>query len=115
MYKSILSIVTGFFVLSEVFHLKQLTLIAIVIAVLALISSFIGDKIVLIWEKIGGLLSKIVPNILLGVIYYFFLFPMALLKRLTSKSNPLFLKNTETSYFISNSKEFNKSNLKKTW
>jgi hypothetical protein len=115
MYKTILTIVVGFVVLSEFFHSENLTLIAILIGVLALISNIIGYKIEWIWEKIGSLLGKIVPNLLLTIIFYFFLFPLSIIKRITSKGNPLFLKNTETSYFVLTEKHFSKSDLEKMW
>lgn len=115
MYKTILTIVVGFVVLSEFFHSKNLTILAILIGVLTLISSFIGAKIEWLWEKIGSLLGKIVPNLLLSIIFYFFLFPLSIIKLLTSKGNPLFLKNTEKSYFEKTDKVFSKSDLEKMW
>lgn len=115
MYKSILTIVIGFVILSEFFHSKSLTIVAIIIGVLTLISSFIGDKIEWLWEKIGSLLGKIVPNILLSIVFYFFLFPLSIIKRMTSKGNPLFLKNTESSYFVNTDKSFSRFDLEKMW
>jgi hypothetical protein len=75
----------------------------------------LAKKIDYLWMKLTWVLSMIVPNVLLSVIFYLFLTPIALLSRIFGKKNQLTLKNTKDSLFKENTKKFEKSSFEKTW
>lgn len=114
-YKSTLTIVIGFVLLSNYFHAKSLLILAITIGLIGVFSEKANDKIILAWEKLTELLGYIMPNVLLSIVFYFFLTPLAFVNRLNRKKNPLQLKNSTNSVFITKRKEFTPESLEKIW
>lgn len=112
--QTILVIVSGLLF----FHLfSKIDLLLNIILVLCLIgafSSYWSRKVEIIWFKLAYLLGLIIPNITLGIIFYFFLFPIALLSRITS-NDPLFLKNNYNTIYKNVNKSFNKESFKNLW
>jgi len=64
--------------------------------------------------KLGKVLSYIVPNILLSIVFYVVLFPIALLSRL-SRKDPLMLSKDHDTYFIDLEKEIDRRDFEKIW
>ena len=64
--------------------------------------------------KLGKVLSYIVPNILLSIVFYVVLFPIALLSRL-SRKDPLMLSKDHDTYFIDLEKETDRRDFEKIW
>ncbi len=114
-YKSTLTIVIGFLLLSNYFHSKPLLVISIAVGLVAIFSEKANDKIIWTWNKISEILGLIMPNILLTLVFYLFLTPLALLNRINRKKNPLQLKNSTTSVYTSQRKEFSPESLEKIW
>lgn len=121
-YKDILVISTGFLILFLIAHikewrpiLKQVFLgIAVAVPVLSLLSSFLAEKIVWGWFKLAQGLGYINSRILLSVIFFVFLTPLALLSRL-KKSDSLQLKKSDGSYFTTRNHAYEKKDLEKMW
>ena len=89
--------------------------ISIIIGLIGVISdsaSLIIDKI---WFKISHILSLIIPNILLGSIFYLILFPIALLSRLFKKDDPLMLSNNKESMFKNKIQKFKNISFENPW
>jgi hypothetical protein len=114
-YKSTLTIVVGFVLLSNYFHSKPLLILAIAIGLFGIFSEKANDKIIWTWTKLTELLGYIMPNVLLSIVFYFFLTPLAFINSLNRKKNPLQLKNTTNSVFITKRKEFSPESLEKIW
>ena len=114
-YKSTLTIIIGFILLSNYFAFKPLLIIAIAIGIVAVISEKANDKIIWLWNKLSEILGLIMPNVLLTIVFYLFLTPLAWLNRINRKKNPLQLRNETSSTFISKRKEFSKASLEKIW
>jgi len=114
-YKSTLTIVIGFILLSNYFQSKSLLILAISIGIIAIFSEKANDKIIWAWNKLSEILGLIMPNVLLTIVFYFILTPLALLNRINKSKNPLQLKNSTISTFISKKKEFSPSSLEKIW
>ncbi len=114
-YKSTLTIVIGFLLLSNYFDSKPLLIISIAVGLLAIFSEKANDKIIWIWNKLTEVLGLIMPNVLLTIVFYLFLTPLALLNRINRKKNPLQLRNETSSTFISKRIEFSKASLEKIW
>ena len=112
--KTILVIVTGLLILYFFTKLDYLFNFILLIALIGVFSTYLSRKIELFWFKLAYILGLIIPNIILGLIFYFFLFPIALLSRITSK-DPLFLKNNSNSIYREVNKSFDKLSFKNTW
>ena len=92
---TILVIVVGFIIIyaySKNFNFLKVSIIIGLLGVISDKASLFIDKI---WFKISHILSLIIPNILLGLIFYLILFPIALLSRLFGNKDPLSLKNNQ--------------------
>jgi hypothetical protein len=114
-YKSTLTIVVGFLLLSNYFHSKPLLILSIIVGIISVLSEKANDKIIFIWNKIAEILALIMPNVLLTIVFFLFLTPLAWINRINRKNNPLQLKNNSNSIFISKRKEFSKDSLEKIW
>ncbi len=91
-YLVILIIVTGLMGLYFLFDAKPLLYSAIGLGLISILSSFIADKIVWVWDKIALILGTINSKILLSLIFYIFLFPIAIISRLFKRDDDLMLK-----------------------
>ncbi len=114
-YKSTLTIVLGFILISVYFNLKPLLIISIIIGLAAIISEKLNDIIIRIWGKLTAILGLIMPNILLTIVFYLFLTPLALINRLYKNKNQIQLINSSKSTFIVNKRDFSSESLEKIW
>ncbi len=113
--KTNFTITLGFVVLSQLLHIQLLLVVGVLIGVLSLFSQKISEIIEIIWNKLTMVLSKIIPNVILVLFFYFFLFPIALMNRLIKRNDPLNLKNSKATLFTESNKVFVKSSLENTW
>ena len=113
--KTVLTIAMGFIFVFYATHLKSFILVSFIIGIAGLASDYLAVKIDWLWMKLTYILSLIVPNILLSVIFYVFLFPMALLSRLIGKKDPLMLKKGLKTTFVTVNKSFEKNIFEKSW
>lgn len=112
--ETILTITVGFIVLHLVFKNNAFLYTALVIGLCGIFSAYLSEKISQLWFKLAELLGYVVPKILLSIVYFFFLFPIALLARL-SKKDHLMLNNNKVSYFVNRDKQTEKADFEKTW
>lgn len=112
--KTILVIVTGLLIIYFFTKINILLNIIIGLCLVGIFSYYISKKIEDVWFKIAFILGLIIPNIILGLIFYFFLFPVALLSKISSK-DPLLLKNNSKSTYKQVNKSFTKDSFKNTW
>jgi hypothetical protein len=111
---TILVISMGFLIIYVVFSWHWAVLVSLVIGVIGILSSYLSKKIEWVWMKISQLLGYIIPNILLTIMFFLFLYPISLLSKLFSK-DPLMLSNKHKTYFIDINKEIDKKSFEKTW
>ena len=114
-YKTILTICSGLIILFLLTDQKWTIYSGLAVGIFSLISEKAASLIEVGWLKIGGILGLIVPKILLTVIYYLILFPIAILYRITTSKDPLRLKNSSDSLFHDMKKTFDRSSFEKTW
>ena len=99
-YLVILTIVAGLIGMFFLFKIEILLPIAFGIAVISILSSYVAEKIVWVWNKIALILGTVNSKILLSAIFYLFLVPIALLSRVFKKKDELILKKkTDGSYY----------------
>jgi hypothetical protein len=113
--KTVLTITLGFLVIFLVTKQNWALLTSLLVGFSGLISTYLASKIEFLWFKLAWLLSKIVPNILLGLVFYLFLFPMALLSRLFGQKDPMHLKNKYPSLFKDVNKTFSPETFDNPW
>lgn len=111
---TILVIVLGFTLLYLLFNSIWLLYTAFGIGLLGVLSTKIGLLIEKLWFGLAKILGHIVPTILMTVIFYVFLFPIALVSRIFNK-DPLLLSNEHNSYFKTINKRFVKDDFEKIW
>jgi hypothetical protein len=112
---TILVIVVGFIIIYAYSKNFNFLKVSIIIGLLGIISdeaSLIIDKI---WFKISYILSLIIPNILLGLIFYLILFPIALLSRLFGNKDALMLINNKDSFFKNRIQKFKITSFENPW
>jgi hypothetical protein len=99
-YLVILVIVAGLLGMYFIFNVEVLLPIALGIAIVSIISSYLTEKIVWVWDKIALILGTINSKILLSAIFYLFLVPIALISGIFKKKDELILKKKpEGSYY----------------
>ena len=113
--KTCLTIAVGFIVVFLATKAHWAIYVSLIVGAIGLFSDYLSQKIDFLWLKLTWVLSLIVPNILLGAIFYLFLFPISLLSKVFKKDDPLLLKNTKSSTFTTEHKEFGKASFEKPW
>jgi hypothetical protein len=68
-----------------------------------------------LWFKTTDVLGKIIPKVLLSVIYYFLLFPLAFLSRISKKTHLSLKSNKRYSQWIGRDYYYSKNDLVKPW
>ncbi|MCB0733965.1 MAG: hypothetical protein H6608_01800 [Flavobacteriales bacterium] len=118
--KSVLTVVVVFATLGLLIQRSQpdlsryLIIIGTGIGLLTLFNNLILDAFIWIWYSIASILGFVASQILLTSIFYLFLFPIALLSRLTSK-DPLRLRKPELSNYIERNHTYHAEDLKNIW
>lgn len=113
--QTILAIAMGFLAVFLIFSWKWAAWVSLAVGLTGLLSPFLSQKIVFIWTKLGFILSLIVPNVLLSIVFYLFLFPLAALSKLFGNKDPLVLKNRPGSMYADVNKSFNQDSFEKPW
>jgi hypothetical protein len=111
---TMLIISTGFLVIYLLKSWQWAVYVSLGAGIVGIVSPFLSRKIEWLWMKLGKLLSYIVPNILLTLIFYLILFPIALLTKLGRK-DPLMLSPDHESYFVDVGKEIEPKDFEKIW
>lgn len=113
--KTVLVITVGFLVLF--FFSKQIVFlyIALCVGILGAVSSYLAEKIDWIWTKIGWVLSFIVPNITMTIVFYLVLTPTAFLSRIFGKKDVMDLSNSQESLWKAKGTLYSKESFEKPW
>lgn len=114
-HKTVLTIVVGMIVLFLVFKIKLLLTIGLLIGIAGISSDWLAKQIDFVWMKLAWVLSLIVPNIVLSVIFYLFLTPIAFFNKLFGQKDPLSIKQTDKSLYKTHEKTFDKAYFEKHW
>ena len=112
---TLLVITLGFVVVYLITRMNWALIVALVVGFAGLFSDFLAEKIDWLWMKLTWVLSMIVPNILLSLVFFLILTPVAIFSRILGKKDPLSLKNTAPSLFKDYNKVFDKPSFEKPW
>ncbi len=113
--KTVLIISIGFAIIFAITSLKWALYTSLVVGTLGIVSPKISKLIDSLWMKFARILSYIIPNILLSLIFYLVLFPLAVLSKIFGKGDNLNLRNKKSSLWIAYNKSINKEFFEKTW
>lgn len=113
--KTALIISMGFLVVFMVYKLHWALLVSLAIGLIGALFEGLSKMIEKIWFKLAYVLSLIVPNILLGFIFFLFLYPISLLSKLFRKNDLLKLKNSNTSVYTIRTDVFDKAHFDNMW
>ena len=113
--KTILVITVGMLVIYVLFKQSWALYASLGIGLSGALSNLLAQKIHYLWMKLAWMLSLIIPNILLSIVFYLLLTPIALLSRVFGEKNQLSLKNSSASLFKDYNREFTKESFEKPW
>ncbi len=114
--KAQLVIVTGMLVLYFIFKKDWLLYTGLFVGLAGVFVPFIGDLIVKGWYKLAELLGYINSRILLSLIFFVVLFPVAVLARIGRGKNLLGLKKENgQSAFTERNHRYEAKDLKNVW
>lgn len=111
--KTIIVITIGFAAIGTFADQKWALYVALAVGGVGFLFPWGAKQIELIWFAIAKVMGYIVPNILLTVIFYCALFPMAMLSRLFKKTDALRLLDKYESMYFPVEEEFDKSSFER--
>ncbi len=111
---TVLVISMGFLFLFFIFSLRWMLIVSFVVGTAGILSSSLSNKIEWVWMKLSHYLGYIVPNILLSIVFFLFLFPISALSRLF-RNDKLMLSRRYKTYFVDINREIDKESFEKTW
>ena len=112
---TILSLVFGLLVIYVFVDTKEILYLCIAISGLSILSTKISILIERIWFKFSYLLSLLIPNLLLTLIFFLILTPLALLSRFFNNKSEFETKNNNKSFFRKKNKSFDKKSFNRAW
>jgi len=111
---TMLVISMGFLILFLIFSWQWSVILSLIVGLLGIVSKSLSKRIEKGWMGLAHILSYIIPSILLAMVFYLILFPMALISKLFTK-DPLMLSGNYDSYFVDVNKKVEKSQFEKVW
>lgn len=103
------------FLFSKQHHKYWLT-IGVVLGLIGMFSKYLTAKIALAWMKLAEGMGAVSSKVILSIVFFVFLFPIAMLSRMFGSKSSLQLKKPEGNsfYFIRNHK-FEAKDLENVW
>ena len=114
-YKTILVIVTGLLAIAWIFDIPLLGKIAVVVGAISIFVPAAARGIEWVWFKLALGLGWINSRILLSVIYFLFLLPIAWISRLFTKDPLALRKNKRATLFVTRDHLYTQKDLEDIW
>jgi hypothetical protein len=97
-------------------HHKYFLTLSVVLGLVGIFSKYLTSKIAWAWMKLSEMMGVVMNKVILGIVFFIFLFPIALLSRVFSKKDSLQLKKTDgPSYYFERNYKFEAKDLENTW
>ena len=109
-YQNMLIIAGGFTILGLGFGFEPFLWVSFSVALVGLASSWLSDRVIFGWHKLGHALGYVNSRIILSVIFIVVLTPVAFLYRLTKKKEAF-----SGSYFTTRNHTYTPKDLEKGW
>lgn len=113
--ETVLVITVGFLVLYVVFKKTVFLYVALGIGLAGVLSFDLSEKIHWVWNKLSLLLGAVSNRVLLGIVFFLVLTPMALIRRMRGKDGLRRFDRGATSNFSRREHVFEKGDLEKVW
>ncbi len=113
--KTVLIISIGFGIVFFLFDVRWSLYTSLIVGVLGIISSKVSQGIDYLWMKVAKVLSFIVPNILLSIVFYLFLFPLAIMSKVFGSKNTFQLKNKNETLWVNKNTQIEEVSFEKMW
>jgi hypothetical protein len=113
--KAQLVIVTGLLVLYFIFETEYLLYAAAFVGVVSIAIPVAGDLIVKGWYKIAEILGAINGKILLSVVFFVILFPVAVISRLGKKNILALKRENRKTVFVERNHKYTGKDLEQVW
>ncbi len=102
----ILVIVLGFSIIGLLAKNTAVVWGAVSVGVLSLLSPKIEAGILWVWNKIAHVMGWVMSKVLLGIVFYVFLLPLSILKRLFSSTDSLKLKRPDNTIWVTRNHKY---------
>ena len=112
---TVLTIVFGLLFINYFIDNKILFYISLLLSGIGVFSFKVSLIIEKLWFKLSFILSLIIPNILLSVIFFLFLTPLAFLSKIFNSQTNFISKNNQKTTFITQNKSFDKRSFERAW
>jgi hypothetical protein len=113
-FETILTLVIAAVIFGLMLKIKVLLTIAVILGLIGLFIKPLAELISKIWLKFSELLGTISSKILLSLVYFIFLVPIAFLYKLFNKDS-MKIKNKYGSTFIQRNHKYVKEDLEQPW
>lgn len=113
--ETVLVITVGFLVAYTVFKKAWLFDVALVFGLIGVFSLYLSSKIDVVWGWLSRILGNVSNTILLGIVFFVVLTPVALMRRLAKKGGLKRFPPGAASNFVSRDHLFEKKDLENTW
>ena len=84
--KVILTLVVALLVFFHFYHYKYLFISAIILGLTGVLSDYASEKIATVWMWFAKIIGKVIPKVILTLLYFLFFVPYALIYRLVRKN-----------------------------
>jgi len=112
---TVLTIVFGFLFFNYFLDNGIIFYVSLLLSGIGVFSQKLSILIENIWFRVSYILSQIIPNILLSIIFFLILTPIALLSRLFKSNSNFISKNNQKTTFIDQKKSFDKNSFERAW
>lgn len=112
--EGMLTITVGLLIIQFLFNIPILSSIALAIGLIGLFVPFLSKWIAWTWFKISEGIGAVVSRVLLTVIFFLVLVPIAFLARLFTKGD-LQLKRKEDSYYSDRNHQYEPKDFENVW
>src|ERR1700744_5977378 len=113
--ETMLVITVGLLVLYVVLRRPVLLYCALGMGIIGVLSFYLSEKIHWAWNKLSLLLGAVSNRVLLGLVFFLVLTPMAVIRRLGKKDRLRRYDRSATSNFSVREHVFEKKDLENTW
>lgn len=117
--ETILTICVGLvviFLVSKNHHHYWLTL-SVILGLIGMFSKYLTSKIALGWTRLGEAMGAVTSKVILSIVFFVFLLPIAVLARMFNKekSSLQLKKPTADSYYFTRNHTYEPQDLKNVW
>jgi uncharacterized membrane protein len=112
--EALLVISTGLVLLNLIYQAEWLLYMALFIGLTGILLPSLGNLLAKSWYKLGELMGWFVSKLILVLLYYLFLVPIALLNRIF-QPDKLKLKRKQNSHWITRNHLYSANDLKNSW